>query len=114
MRTFSSYGPIDKDLHYFVPRKELLTKAYNYLIGDNPDKGGHYITVWAPRQTGKSSLLRDIYWDILRDDRYYVANIDIQSLSSINDTILCLNTIVGCINRNTKIQLPFVKTVVDF
>ncbi|MCP4108110.1 MAG: hypothetical protein GY749_21615, partial [Desulfobacteraceae bacterium] len=54
MRKFSSYGPVDTDLHYYVPRKELVDRAYTQLKGVIPDKGGHYITVWAPRQTGKT------------------------------------------------------------
>jgi hypothetical protein len=57
MRRFSSYGPIDRDEHYYAPRNELIEQAYTQLVGDNPQKGGHYITVWAPRQTGKSWVL---------------------------------------------------------
>ena len=53
MKRFSSYGPIDTDLHYYAPRKELIDKAYTRVVGENRDKGGHYITVWAPRQCGK-------------------------------------------------------------
>jgi len=57
MRKFSSYGPIDTDLEYYAPRKELIAKARTQLLGEDPQKGGHYITVWAPRQTGKSWTL---------------------------------------------------------
>jgi hypothetical protein len=57
MRRFSSYGPIDRDEHYYAPRNELIEQAYTQLVGDNPQKGGPYITVWAPRQTGKSWVL---------------------------------------------------------
>lgn len=49
MRRFSSYGPVDKEVHYYAPRAELIEFAYKQLMGDNPQKGGHYITVWAPR-----------------------------------------------------------------
>jgi hypothetical protein len=42
MRKFSSYGPIDRELHYYVPRNELVDSAYQQLLGDNPKKGGHY------------------------------------------------------------------------
>ncbi|MDQ1353749.1 MAG: hypothetical protein QG657_4056, partial [Acidobacteriota bacterium] len=31
MRRFSSYGPVDPDLHYYAPRKELIDKAYAQL-----------------------------------------------------------------------------------
>ena len=45
MRKFSSYGLIDNEIHYHVPRNKLIESAYNQLIGDSPEKDGHYITV---------------------------------------------------------------------
>ena len=60
MRTFSSYGPVDRDLHYHAPRTELIKKAYVQLAGEIPEKGGHYITVWAPRQTGKTWIMQQV------------------------------------------------------
>ncbi len=53
MRKFSSYGPITASLHYYVPRTELIEFATQQLLGENFNDGGHYITVWAPRQRGK-------------------------------------------------------------
>ncbi len=49
MRRFSSYGPINPKLHYYVPRQALVDQAVTHLVGEVPDEGGHYITVWAPR-----------------------------------------------------------------
>jgi len=60
MRRFSSYGPVDPELHFFAPRLDLIDKGYNQLIGENPAKGGHYFTVWAPRQTGKTWIMPEI------------------------------------------------------
>ncbi len=57
MRRFSSYGPVDKRQHYYVPRKALIEKAYTQLMGHNPQRGGHYFTVWAPRQAGKTWIM---------------------------------------------------------
>ncbi|MDM8548977.1 hypothetical protein QUF72_02820 [Desulfobacterales bacterium HSG2] len=54
MRKFSSYGPVDTELHYYAPRTELIDKTYHQLLGP-PEKGGHYITVWVPRQPDKQS-----------------------------------------------------------
>ncbi len=45
MRKFSSYGPIDPDVHYFASRKNLIDRAYTQLVGENPGKTGYYITV---------------------------------------------------------------------
>jgi len=114
MRRFSSYGPVSKESNYFVPRKELLQMAYTYLTGENPAEGGHYITVWAPRQTGKSSLLRDLYWDVMKDDNYFVANIDIQHLRDIQDSVRCMNTILERINALTQLSLPRIEDKDEF
>jgi predicted AAA+ superfamily ATPase len=60
MRRFHSYGPINNKLHYYAPRKELIQRTFTRLIGENPDEGGHYITVWAPRQTGKTWIMQEV------------------------------------------------------
>jgi hypothetical protein len=60
MRRFYSYGPIDKDEHYYAPRKQLIETSLGKLLGDNPRKGGHCITVWAPRQCGKTWLFKNV------------------------------------------------------
>jgi len=63
MRRFHSYGPVDKDIHFSVPRTELVDRCLEQLIG-YPEKGGHYFTVWAPRQTGKTWLSRQVVLEI--------------------------------------------------
>ena len=72
MRTFSSYGPVNAKLHYYAPRKELLDLGYRQLVSNTPEEGGHYITVWAPRQTGKSWALREILFLLKKDDTFDV------------------------------------------
>jgi len=64
MRKFSSYGPVNTILHFYAPRTELIDKGYTLLVGGSPDEGGHYITVWGPRQTGKSWLMNQILWKL--------------------------------------------------
>ncbi len=114
MRKFSSYGPINKDMHYFVPRKELQAKAHAYLVGEHPDNGGHYFTVWAPRQTGKTTLLRDLYWNLLNYHDYVVAYVSIQNLIGIDEPVACLNAITKYISNAAKLPLPSVKSTIDF
>jgi hypothetical protein len=60
MRRFNSYGPINPKLHYYVPREKLIEQGYRQLLGESPGEGGHYITVWAPRQTGKSWVMLQV------------------------------------------------------
>jgi hypothetical protein len=82
MRTFSSYGPVDKELNYYVPRKELIDKGHLQLIGENPHKGGHYITVWAPRQAGKSWTMQQILWRLQKDKRFDILKINLEVLKT--------------------------------
>ncbi len=63
MRQFHSYGPVDCKRHYCVPRKDLVEQCLNQLI-DDPQEGGHYFTIWAPRQTGKTWLMRQVVQEI--------------------------------------------------
>ncbi len=63
MRYFHSYGPIDVQEHFCVQRKTLITQGVEQLIG-KPEKGGHYFTIWAPRQTGKTWLMRELELNI--------------------------------------------------
>ena len=70
MRKFSSYGPVDTDLHYYAPRQALIDQAAADLVGENPAKGGHYITVWAPRQRGKTWIIQQALRRLQSDPRY--------------------------------------------
>lgn len=80
MRRFLSYGPINTKLHYYAPRKELIAGAYTQLLGENPEEGGHYITVWAPRQTGKTWLMQQIVKKIKEENNTFdVAILTMQS-----------------------------------
>lgn len=79
MRRFSSYGPIDTELNYYAPREHLIEYAYAQLTGENPNKGGHYITVWAPRQTGKTWVMQQIVRKLQEDDQFEVAILTMQS-----------------------------------
>ncbi|MEE4358011.1 MAG: AAA-like domain-containing protein [Desulfococcaceae bacterium] len=79
MRKFSSYGPVDPELHYHAPRTEMIDSAYHQLVGEAPEKGGHYITVWAPRQTGKSWLMLEVVKRLKKTEEFDVAIISVES-----------------------------------
>jgi len=80
MRRFSSYGPIDNEQYYYVPREAIIEKAYHQLLGDNPGKGGHYFTVWAPRQSGKTWVMQQILHKLRKDPRFDVLKINLEIL----------------------------------
>jgi len=79
IRKFHSYESVDTDIHYYVPREELIEQGYSHLLGDTPQRGGHYITVWAPRQTGKSWIMREIVDRIRKIGDFEVAILTMQS-----------------------------------
>lgn len=65
MRRFNSYGPVDAEEHFCVQRRTLVTRCMEQLIG-NPEKTGHYFTLWAPRQAGKTWLMQAVKAEIER------------------------------------------------
>ncbi len=81
MRRFHSYGPVDCEEHFCVTRKELIDRCTAQLIG-NPEKGGHYFTIWAPRQTGKTWLMRQVKEEIPQryPDQFTVFNFSLGNL----------------------------------
>jgi len=70
MRKFSSYGPVDTDLHYYAPREVLIGQAVADLLGEDPAKGGHYIAVWAPRQRGKTWIVQQALRRLRNEPQY--------------------------------------------
>ncbi|MGD9972103.1 MAG: hypothetical protein AB7S77_03490 [Desulfatirhabdiaceae bacterium] len=86
MRRFHSYGPVDQDIHFAVPRTELVDHCLQHIVGE-PGKGGHYFTIWAPRQTGKTWLMRQVKEKIEQayPDQFIVGTMSMQGLSFIGD-----------------------------
>jgi len=80
MRRFSSYGPINTKRHYYASRENLIQQAYTQLLGEYPDEDGHYITVWAPRQCGKTWVMQEVVEKIKTTGQYEVGIISVQSL----------------------------------
>ncbi len=93
MRRFWSYGPVDDRLHYYAPRKEIISGAYTRLTGEKPETGGHYITIWSPRQCGKTWLMIEIYQRLLKDARFDVVPVSLESLKDEKDTGLIISNI---------------------
>jgi hypothetical protein len=89
MRKFSSYGPIDNDDHYYTSRTDIIQKATDQLIG-NPKKGGHYITIWAPRQNGKTWIMQQVVRQIYGKGDFETAIISLQAatVAETDDEIL--------------------------
>lgn len=87
MRHFHSYGPVDSRYHFCVERRELVEQCAEQLVGV-PNEGGHYFTIWAPRQTGKTWLMRQVKQEISTrfGDQLAVFDFSLGNLRGIAET----------------------------
>jgi hypothetical protein len=101
MRRFNSYGPVDVKVHYYAPRENLIDKTYTQLTGENPAGGGHYITVWAPRQCGKTWIMQEIVEKIKHTGQYEVGIISMERTKKVTNEKKILKIL------NEKLQITF-------
>jgi hypothetical protein len=114
VRRFWSYGTIDVEEHYYAPRKELIERAYNQLMGENLRKGGHYITVWAPRQTGKSWVMQEVLLRLKNNPQFDTIKISLESLKNIEDLGLIIITIAQRIGKRLGKDFGRIDNLLDF
>ena len=88
MRHFNSYGPVNCKAHFCVERLALIENGVQQLIGSPEEEGGHYFTIWAPRQTGKTWLMRQMQQSIALKypDQFVVFNFSLGALKGMRFT----------------------------
>ncbi|MDM8521212.1 AAA-like domain-containing protein, partial [Anaerolineales bacterium HSG6] len=112
MRRFSSYGPINPESHYHALREGLIKRGLTQLIGENPNEGGHYITVWGPRQTGKTWVMQQVLWQLEEDERFDVVKVNLQIVGqNFEQTIQYISEIMA---EDLKQELPKPKSLTEF
>ncbi|HLP45838.1 MAG TPA: AAA-like domain-containing protein [Candidatus Kapabacteria bacterium] len=114
MRKFSSYGPLDVEMNYYAPRQELIEKTYIQLTGENPQKGGHYFTVWAPRQTGKTWLMQQILFRLVKDVRFDTLVINLERMKDENNVGKILEIIADKIGEGLGKKFSNINTQNNF
>ena len=72
MRRFNYTGPVYEDEHYMVKRQEM------YLDFKKKIDQGRYFTIFAPRQMGKTTFLKDVIRNINQDNYYIGINLDFE------------------------------------
>jgi hypothetical protein len=72
MRYFNTSGPNNPKQHYTLPRKALIEKGKDLVHKER------YFTIWAPRQTGKSTYFRMLATE-LQQEGYKVAHINFEN-----------------------------------
>ncbi|MCP4110692.1 MAG: hypothetical protein GY749_35070 [Desulfobacteraceae bacterium] len=114
MRKFSSYGPVNTVINYYVPRKGLFENARTQLLGEVPDEGGHYITIWAPRQAGKTWIMNQVLWDLTKDGRFDVLKLELEHLKMTEDTDSIASDIAGKIIHYLDMKDVTVRNLKEF
>ena len=71
-REFNTSGPNISRQHYTIERKNLITEGINLVAKER------YFTIWAPRQTGKSTYFRQLEKELEKQD-YKVAHINFEN-----------------------------------
>ena len=88
--------------------------AHKQLLGDNPAKGGHYITVWAPRQTGKTWIMREVFIKLQQDSRFNIVIMPLQSLSNVTDVNRVAQLIAQELMEKLGLENLTINTLEDF
>ena len=74
-RYFNTSGPNIPSQHYTIRRKNLIAQGMELV------RGSRYFTIWAPRQTGKSTYFRQLAED-LQTEGYQVAHINFENFKN--------------------------------
>ncbi len=77
MREFNTSGPNISKKHYTIQRTDLIKKGIELVEDDR------YFTIWAPRQTGKSTYFRQLA-EKLEKQNYKVAHINFENYKNAN------------------------------
>lgn len=77
-RSFNTSGPNIPEMHYTLPRRNLILKGIE-LVEDM-----RYFTIWAPRQTGKSTYFRLLLTE-LENVGYRVAHINFENYKTTTE-----------------------------
>jgi ABC-type cobalamin/Fe3+-siderophores transport system ATPase subunit len=77
MRVFNTSGPCDPDKHYTVMREALIARGQTLV------KQGRYFTIFAPRQSGKTTYFQLLSHD-LQTQGYTPVWISFEGLKSLS------------------------------
>ena len=114
MRTFSSYGPIKVNQHIYAPRTTLIDFACQQLIGEVGEEDGHYITVWAPRQTGKTWLMQQVMERLRTQGDFEVAILTMQFAKNMHDAKAVLKVLTDGLRGWFRRDFPTLDSFADF
>jgi hypothetical protein len=77
VKRFCTSGPVDKETCYYVNREDIMEEALEKI------ESWRYFTVSAPRQTGKTTFLRDVVERV--KDRYLTIFISFEGIGNVDN-----------------------------
>ncbi len=108
-RVFRIAGPLDPNLHYFVPNRLDL------VVMDRLIRNGEYFVLHAPRQSGKTTAILEFCRHLIAQGTYNVLYVNIEAaqaaLGNIKEGLLTILNVLLSAIRN---QLPEEKSVIEF
>ncbi len=117
MRRFSSYGPVDTEVHFYAPRAKLVDSALAAVVGENPAQGGGYLTVWAPRQSGKSWIVGQVVRRLRGDTEHHgfdVVATSVEHLRTEPDAGVAAGAVAAEIAGVLGLDLPPIRSPREF
>ncbi len=112
MRYFNTLGPVNQTEHYVVSRRELITDLVMQI------ERGTYFTLYAPRQMGKTTLMRDLAQQLLKKPDYLpiVLNFEAFENWSVSDFLHGLsldlnNKVIDLLEERTHPKLEDIQAV---
>ena len=106
MRKFNTSGPNIALKHYTIQRTDLIAKGIE-LVEDE-----RYFTIWAPRQTGKSTYFRQLAAKLIEQD-YKVVHFNVENYLDATKEVF-LNILKEHFEQQTGLILKTTKTLTEF
>jgi predicted AAA+ superfamily ATPase len=82
-------------------------------VGEYPDEDGHYITVWAPRQCGKTWVMQEVKEAIKKTDQYEIGIISMQRVKKEQNEKKVLSIFIKKLNQAFEKSLPDIQEISD-
>ncbi len=95
MREFNTSGPNIPKQHYTIERTPLIKQGLKLV------EKSRYFTIWAPRQTGKSTYFRQLAEE-LKKQNYKVAHINFENYKNAS-----LKSFLSSLTRHIREKLGF-------
>ena len=105
MREFNTSGPCIPKEHYTLMRPNLIQKGIQLV------EKKRYFTIWAPRQTGKSTYFR-LLADSLKTKDYKIIHINVEDSLNLSEERLLY--ILENELKKVGISIPQMKSISDF